>query len=243
LALAGAVAASAGCSVRIEDRTATPFADVADATPGVGNDGRTRTFQINVVKELLVASASIAATITVNGTTQPMSGSGTGPWTFTANDRNPQRPGHLHPGYEVSYEVHYRNIFGGTGTTRRPENGPPVFITYGPEVFVERDDPLFFTSNTRIKQIGVHNLSRSPVDLVWYAFRPKSVGIGISDPSQFELVGPPPAAPIVLAPGDRHVFELRFLGGQLLNQVELVVATSHPAFPEFVFEVGGRRFF
>ena len=220
----------------------TPFPDVADGTPGVGNDGRTRTFQVNVVRDLFVADASIAAFITINGATQPMSGSGTGLWTLMANDRDPQRAGHLRPGYEVAYEVRYRALLGGPRTSRRPQNGTS-FIGYGPEVFVERDDPLFFTSNTRIKEIGVHNLSRSAVSLVSYGFRPMSVGVGVSDPSQFELVGPPPAAPIALAPGDRHVFQLRFSGGMLLNQVELAVTTNHPSFPEFVFQVGGRTFF
>lgn len=241
-ALALAALAAAGCNVRIEDRTVVPFADVADGTPGVGNDGRTRTFQINVVRELFVSSASIAAFVTINGDTQPMSGSGTGLWTHTTNDRDPQRPGHLRPGYEVVYEVRYRAL-GRAGSVRRPDSGPPIFIGYGPEVFVERDDPLFFTSNSRIKEIGLHNLSRSAVEITSYGFRPIAVGIGTSDPSQFELVGPPPPAPIALAPGDRQVFQLRFGGGNVLNQAELAIATSHPAFPEFVFQVGGKTFF
>jgi hypothetical protein len=239
-----ALVASAGCTVRIEDRTAAPFPDVADGTPGVGNDGRTRTFQINLVRGLFVSSASIAASITINGDTQAMNGSGTGLWTLTANDRDPQRPGHLRPGYEVAYVVRYRDVLGGARTTVRPTSGPPAFFGYGPEVFVERDDPLFFTSNTRIKEIGFHNLRRSPVQVLSFGFRPTSVGIGVSDPAQFELTGtPPPSPPVTLAPGERLVLQLRFLGGQVLNQVELVATTDHPSFPEFVFAVGGRTFF
>lgn len=231
-----------GCSVRIEDRTATPFGDVTDGTPGVGNDGRTRNFQINIARELFVSSASIAAFITVNGDTLPMNGSGTGLWTYTTNDRDPQRPGHLRPGYEVTYEVRYRAL-GRARSERRPDSGPPIFIGYGPAVFVERDDPLFFTSNSRIKEVGVHNLSRATVEITSYGFRPIPVGIGDSDPAAFELLGPPPAAPISLAPGDRQVFQIRFSGGRVLNQVELAIATSHAAHPELVLPVGGRIFF
>ncbi len=229
-----------GCSVRLSDNTPSSFA-VTDITPGINNDlgFRTRTLSLEVDREYFVFETSIEATVSINGESFPMNGSGSGTWTYPTNDRDPRQTGRFRHGYEVRYEVHYRyGIFSQRGAESLPSQGVK-FIDVLPDVFAESDDPLFFASSATTKEIRITNLSSNPVTLTTIEMRPFG-GPGLGDVSgdKFELINPP-QVPVLLQSGEGLTLTLRFTGFNLA-QGTLAVETTHADHPLLQFSVAGK---
>ncbi|MFQ5794709.1 MAG: hypothetical protein ACE5JP_06625 [Candidatus Bipolaricaulia bacterium] len=232
------------CSVNLTNRTGTNF-EIADVNPGVRNDFRSRTFRLDVEREPLVFEGSIQASIVIDGVKHPMSGSGSGEWTYSTDDRDPQNPGRLRDGYDVQYEVRYQYLplplpFPLPGKQTLPSQGT-LYFDVRPEVFAERDDPLFFLNTNITKEVSVTNLSLGPVTLTTIEMRPfGGPGIGDLSGTKFEFVAPP-QMPLILASGEGVTIAIRFTGFTLAQGI-LAIETDHPDHPLIEFALMGRVF-
>jgi hypothetical protein len=69
----------------------------------VGNERRSRTLQLEIVREPLVFERRIRSTATINGVSHPLTRGAGNDWSVTVQNYDPQQPDRLTPGYEVFY--------------------------------------------------------------------------------------------------------------------------------------------
>jgi hypothetical protein len=235
-----------GCSVRLTDRTPDHF-ELSDTTPGVGNERRSRDFQLEVDREPLVFERSIQPTATIDGVDHAMTRQAGNTWSARVSEYDPQQPERLPPGYDVVYEVRYQYLplpipIPFTATERLPAQGT-IFVDLPPDVFAERDDPLFFDSAADRKEVRVYNLSNAPLQITAAEVQGTTPCFGDGSGQAFVIEDPPSGARLpTLQPGESITYRMQFLGFTLACG-KLVVGTNHPSFPSLEFPLLGRIFF
>jgi hypothetical protein len=248
----GAIAAVAlafllcGCSVHLTDRTPTSFG-LTDVTPGVGNERRSRTFELEVRRDPLVFAGSIRATAAVDGVDHAMARGAGDVWSVQINEWDPQRPARLPPEYQVFYTVRYQYLplpipIPFAGVERLPDTGTKrVDVT--PDVFAERDDPLHFSSATARKEVRVYNLGHTPLAITTAEIRPAGGAcFGNGSGQAFAIEDPPVGSRTpTLQPGESITYRLQFTGFTLACGT-VAVETDNPSFPLLQFALTGRIF-
>jgi hypothetical protein len=168
-------------------------------------------------------------------------------WSVTVPEFDPQQPERLPPRYEVVYEVRYQYLplpipIPFTATERLPSQGT-TFVDVTPDVFEERDDPLFFDSAADRKEVRVYNLGNAPLQITAADVQGTTPCFGDGSGQAFAIEDPPPGARLLtLQPGESITYRLQFLGSTLACGT-LVVDTDHPSFPTLDFPLLGRIFF
>ncbi|HEY7533880.1 MAG TPA: hypothetical protein VH681_13985 [Nitrospiraceae bacterium] len=236
----------AGCSVRLTDATPDSFA-LSDTTPGVGNERRSRDFQLEVDREPLVFERSIQPTATINGVDHAMTRQAGNTWSVRIPEYDPQQPERLPPGYDIAYRVRYQYLplpipIPFTATKRLPTQGT-IFVDVTPDVFAERDDPLFFDTATDRKEVRVYNLSNAPLQITAAEIQGTTPCFGDGSGQAFAIEDPPSGSRLpTLQPGESITYRMQFLGFTLACG-KLVVETDHQGFPTLEFPLLGRIFF